>query len=233
MPLMTTEELEARLRSWAKPVSETEAFKCQNAERMIREAIRGHPSFGAISVDVYGKGSYTNNTNVRLKSDVDICACYTDAFYHNLPTAEGVTRESLGLQNHPYGFSEFWNSVNEALVLKFGQEGVTPGRKAFDVHSNSYRVDADVVACFEYRHYFVDANGSVDFHPGSAFYTSGGDKIVNFSKQHTANGIAKNTRTGNRFKYMVRVLKRARDAMVEAGYLNPESVASFLIESLV
>ncbi len=40
-------------------------------------------------------------------------------------------------------------------VRKFG---VTRGSKAFDVHANSYRVDADVVACFEHRRRYFRTN---------------------------------------------------------------------------
>jgi hypothetical protein len=36
----------------------------------------------------------------------------------------------------------------------FDRGAVQRGNKAFDVHANTYRVDADVVAAFEYRWYF-------------------------------------------------------------------------------
>jgi hypothetical protein len=43
--------------------------------------------------------------------------------------------------------------VQAALVRKFGLAGVHRGDKAFDIHANTYRVDADVVATFAHGQY--------------------------------------------------------------------------------
>jgi len=43
--------------------------------------------------------------------------------------------------------------VETALKNYFGSDKVIRGNKAFDIHANSYRVDADVVPAFAYRHY--------------------------------------------------------------------------------
>jgi tRNA nucleotidyltransferase (CCA-adding enzyme) len=46
---------------------------------MIREAVKEHSVFDGVDLDVYAKGSYANNTNVKADSDVDIavqCGIY-------------------------------------------------------------------------------------------------------------------------------------------------------------
>ena len=68
---------------------------------------------------------------------------------------------------------------------------------------------------------------------GVKFLTDSGKAIVNWPEQHRANGVAKNTRTGNRFKYIVRALKRLKFYMAENGNPEMESVPSYLIECLV
>ena len=65
------------LLSWTKPASDNEEGKRDRTQREIKAAIDAHPRLGHESVHVYAKGSYANNTNVRLDSDVDIDVEYT------------------------------------------------------------------------------------------------------------------------------------------------------------
>ncbi len=58
-------------------------------------------------------------------------------------------------------------------------------------------------------------------------------RITNFPEQQYANGVAKNDATGRRFKKSVRIIKKLRYQMEDAGYKSAEAMASFLIESLV
>jgi tRNA nucleotidyltransferase (CCA-adding enzyme) len=60
---------EDQLKRWATAPSETEETKCQNAVRLITNAIKER--FGS-DVTVFLQGSYKNRTNVRQDSDVDI-----------------------------------------------------------------------------------------------------------------------------------------------------------------
>ena len=63
-------DLEQRLSSWTGPSSSTEQDKQARTERMVRAAIDVHPAFTGCQMNVYAKGSYPNNTNVRTESDV-------------------------------------------------------------------------------------------------------------------------------------------------------------------
>jgi hypothetical protein len=87
--------------------------------------------------------------------------------------------------------------VSDALVGYFGSEGVTPGNKAFDVHENTYRIDADVVATFEHRRYSGSLNpdGTHNYLSGVAFDPDDGARIINWPEQNYTNGVARNDAT--------------------------------------
>lgn len=224
---------ESTFRGWAKPSSETEAAKCENAESMIRAAIRESDALKGRCIEVFAQGSYRNNTNVRQDSDVDICLRCMDVFFPDYSQVPGLTGGSLGFTDAAYTYSQFKNDVGIALVNKFGSAGVTRGSKAFDVHANSYRVDADVVACFEHRRYFTTSLQSLDYVSGTQFQPDRGSKIVNWPHQHYDNGVAKNKATGSRFKYITRAIKRLRNEMAERGVAAADPIPSYLIECLV
>jgi hypothetical protein len=142
---------EATFRSWGSPPSETEQTKCENAERAIRKAIAASSKLSAKPIEVFTQGSYANRTNVRQDSDVDICILYTGAFFpdYSLSLSDGA----LGYSEGTYPYEDFRTDVEEALIDYFGGSAITRGNKAFDIHENTYRIDADAVPCFEHRRY--------------------------------------------------------------------------------
>jgi hypothetical protein len=229
MNKMSNKDWETIFNNWKNPPSDTEEQKCTNAEGMIRDAIRNDPNLSQKDIQIFGHGSYKNNTNVRLESDIDICVRLMDAFYFELP--EGKNRSNFGINNlSSYTYSEFKNDVEEALVNKFGNENVVRGNKAFDMNSNTYRVNADVVACFEHRRY--TGNG-YQYHSGIKFYANDETPIINWPVQHYENGVQKNLDTSKRFKKVVRILKKLNYQMREGGYSVCKRIPSFLIECLV
>ena len=224
---------ESTFRSWSKPSSDTEAAKSANAESMIRDAIRESEALKGMTIEVFAQGSYRNNTNVRLDSDVDICVRCMEVFYPDYSAVPDLTGQHLGFSDAAYTYDQFKNEVGDSLVHKFGKAGVTRGSKAFDVHENSYRVDADVVACFEHRRYFRPSPGSLQYLSGTEFHPDNAGKIINWPHQHYENGVSKNKATGNRFKYITRVIKRLRNEMADNGISVAKPIASYLIECLV
>lgn len=218
---------ENTFRSWGQAPSQTERDKCENAERAIREAITASSSLAARSISVFAQGSYANRTNVRQDSDVDICVHCRDVFYYDLPV--GALRESYGITPANYEYAQFKNEVGAALTDYFGYSAVTRGNKAFDVHANSYRVDADVVPTFEYRRY----TSASAYQEGTKFLPDNGGQVINWPSQNYDNGVSKNQRTGERFKAMVRIMKRLRNEMNEAAIGVAKPIPSFLNECLV
>jgi len=225
---------EATFRTWSKPSSDTEDQKYQNAERMTRDAIREYAPLGGRRIEVFAQGSYRNNTNVRLDSDVDICVRLMDVFFSDFSTAKGFTKADAGIVDATYSYGQFKTDVEQALVAKFGRSSVKRGNKAFDIHENTYRVDADVVPCLEHRRYTrKSTSGEYQFLSGAEFWPDNGGRIINWPHQQYENGVSKNNATGNRFKFIVRGLKRLRNEMTDKGIAAAKPIPSYLIECLI
>jgi predicted nucleotidyltransferase len=221
---------EQTFRDWSKPPSDTEEQRCDNAVQMVRDAIKEDEILSKRSIDVFPQGSYAAGTNVKQDSDVDVCVMCSDTIFLDIP--DGTNKATFGLSDASYEYARYRNEVEAALVEKFGRHGVTRGNKAFDIHENSYRVDADVVACFEHRRYTLQG-GSYSFVSGTEFRPDRGGRIVNWPKQNVDNGTGKNKRTSNRFKFLVRTFKRLRSEMEEASLAEAKPIPSYLIECLL
>jgi hypothetical protein len=222
--------LEADFREWSKPPTPTEEQRCTNAENVVRNAIIAYPAFATKNIEVFPQGSYRNGTNVRANSDVDICVRYMDACFSDVPA--GYSTADFGLVDATYTYSEFKNDVESALKRYLGDSAVSRGKKAFDLHANTYRIDADVVPTFEHRRYTVQ-DGRYSHLSGTVLIPDGGARIINWPHQNYDNGTAKNIATGTRFKKLVRVLKCLRNKMVDEGHPAAKPIPSYLIECLV
>jgi hypothetical protein len=219
---------EESLKSWANAPGQTEQTKCDNAVNAIRKAKDASPALAKRAVRPFAQGSYCNRTNVRQDSDVDVCVLCADTFFFDLP--EGMASNDFNISTPAtYQYSQYKTDVGAALTSYFANGHVVRGNKAFDIKENTYRIAADAVPCFEYRRYFKD--GSV--WTGVAFQPDSGPRIVNWPEQNYDNGVEKNTATGQRFKDVVRILKRLRYKMLDENVDAAKNVPSFLIECLV
>lgn len=163
---------------------------------------------------------------------MDICVLCRDVFFTDYTLSQGLNDSVLGFRIGGYSYAEFKNDVEAALKSYFGAGFVSRGKKAFDVHANTYRVDADVVPCFEHRRLLgTPQNSSTNF--GTELHPDNGGQIINWPRQNYTNGVSKNTNTGRRFKAIVRIFKRLRYEMVANGHKEAESIPSYLIECLV
>lgn len=222
---------EESFKSWGKGPGSSENEKMENTETAIRKAITAHAELSSMDISIIPQGSYKSRTNVRQNSDVDICVRLNSTFFPRYPA--GKTQKDYYHKDSEISFSRFKTLVHLALGDYFGFDNVTPGSKAFDVHANTYRIDADVVPAFAYHYYHGD--GLVDYiqPKGMAFNADGGARIVNWPHQTYENGKTKHENTGKRYKKMVRILKKLRDKMQLEKIAEAADVASFLIESLV
>ena len=157
----------------------------------------------------------------------------TRRFFPDYP--KGTTRETFGHVEGSLPFADFKSMVQKALQDYFGKTGVARGNKAFDVHANTYRIDADVVPTFEYRWYTgrKNADGSHHYLSGVAFDPDSGSRVINWPEQTYNNGVERNTATGRKYKRVIRILKRLRDRMQDDGIAISKNTPSFLIECLV
>ncbi len=223
---------EDTFNSWAQGPSKTESDKCENAEKAVRKALQADNQLSKFDISVFAQGSYKARTNVRLDSDVDICVRYNDSFFPDYP--DDKTKKDFGHIDGGMRFADFKNMVETALRNYFGAPGVDRGNKAFDVHANTYRIDADVVPTFEHRRYTgnKNADGTWHYYSGVAFNPDKGALIRNWPEQNYVNGVRRNDETGRHYKRAIRIFKRLRNKMQEDRIPEASNIASFLIECL-
>jgi len=221
---------EEQLKRFTRPPSTTEENKLKNSEKMVRDAISSDEKLKEKSTETFGQGSYANNTNVRLNSDIDINVRYTDGFFFNLP--KDKEEEDVGIDKLPspeYSYSEFKDDVENALINKFGKEFIKRNDKCITVLPNTNRVITDVVPTWNFRQYYKNNS----YNLGTRFESDKGKTITNFPKQHIANGIEKNKDTSRRFKRLVRLHRQLRYKMIDDGEDVSDNISSFLLECLV
>lgn len=219
---------EETLTNWTKPPSDSEETKLENSERMVREAISEDEKLKSKLTETFGQGSYANNTNVRLNSDIDINVKYTGGFYFGLP--EGKERSDFGLNSSSnYSYAEFKDDVEKALINGFDSDSVERNDKCITIRGNTYRVETDVVPTWEYRKYNNDGSYVI----GVKFCSDSSKWIVNYPKQHIENGKNKNSKTYRRFKKLTRLHRKLRYKMIEDGENVSVNITSFLLECLV
>ena len=218
---------EEQFNNWRKPPSDTESSKLENAERMIREAIWNDPVLNKLSIEIYGQGSYANDTNVKLNSDIDINVRLSSTIFYELPPNR--KKEEFGYIDSPYTFYQYKNDIHTALVKYFAEENVKRKNKCIEIKGNTYRVQADVVPTFKLNHHFENSSIRV----GSKFICDLGQEHQNYGLQHIEEGKKKNAATGKKFKRTTRIFKNIRYKMIEDGILVNPKITSFLIESSI
>ena len=227
---------ETTFRSWAQPPGATEQQRSENAIRAIRKAIDASSQLRGRQIRVFTQGSHRNRVTVRQDSDVDVGVMLHDCFLPQYP--DGMNGADFGVLNVGYSFSQFKNELETALVARFGRRAVTRGNKALTVRENTYHLEADVAPFFEFRRYWRDGT----YQAGVALMPDSGTRVQNFPERlldnwprtplHYENGVAKNTTTGRRFKGIVRILKKLRNEMDEAGSGAAKAIPGYLLECL-
>jgi hypothetical protein len=224
---------ETWLRNSSGPASDDEEAKRDRTEKRVKDAIRASTELPS-SVEVYVKGSYANNTNVRLDADVDIDVKWTDQFdVDRMGSAVGASPAALGYTPATTQFSPpaFRRKIERALIDAFGASAVdTTRNKCIEVAAGSTTLDADVVPCKMLRRWDrlgTRYNEGVNLYP-----TDGSGPITNWPDQNYANGVAKNNATGRRYKAIIGCLKRLENEMLDDGVIRLP-VPGYLIECLL
>lgn len=200
---------------------------------MVKEAINSHEIFETCAYSVYAKGSYRNNTNVRLDSDVDIVVELDECFIYE------YTPKFTDGNPKPAPYEGAWenvkwrNEVVRALQSKFGASDVNAdGNIAVNVKAISgSRPSIDIVPSFKYHRYADNSARLQLVDVGSCVYPKLGEKVINWPQQQLDNGINKNAATGGRYKNYVRALKNAENKLAEMGTIKP--MPSYFMECLI
>jgi hypothetical protein len=231
---------EEQLSAWTSPAFNNEDERRRNTESLISEAIAGHDFLASLPIEVYAKGSYKNNTNVRRDSDVDVAVEYTGIilFDYDAKTTQAEVWAARGIQPYDgplkeagggFDIDRFKDSIGEAMAVAFGSAAVTRHNKVFTVRESSRSLAADVVPCTTHDEHWTP----LGYARGIQLLADRPPRrsVVNYPQQHYDNGVAKNEATSKRFKRVVRILKNLENLMV-AERDSPE-VPSYLVECLV
>lgn len=218
------------LSSWIKPSSVNEQAQQDRAERMIADAIKAHPAFAGTSIRVYAKGSYANNTNVRLDSDVDIVVENQECCYYEFFECDAAPPGLITPYTGEWTADLWRREVTTAIVNCFGRSDVdTSGEVALAVsEKRGSRPSADVVPSFTFYRY--DTSDQRVSHQGSRVFKKSSGYIDNWPQQQLTNGRRKNTATGQRYKNYARALKNAENVLVKTGAMKAKP--SYLMECL-
>ncbi len=226
-----TRDWESSFSFWAQSPSKTEQERCERVIGAIRTAIRQSPKLQSRKILVFTQGSFRNRVNVRQDSDVDVGVMLYEYFLSHYPA--GRVNADFGNHSVDYKYSQFKNELEEALVAHFGRSAVTRGNKAFDIKASASQVEADVVPVFEFRRYWESGGyrAGVALIPDNSHHRIENypERLVDYwphTPLHYENGVSKNTSTHQRFKGMVRILKKLR---VELDHAVP----GYLVECLV
>lgn len=227
MPRFTEEQLAKMCR----PASDSEETKLDKAESILKQALKTSTIIDSSRYEVFGQGSYANNTNIRLNSDIDINVCYTNAFFYDIPN--GTKKEDFGIgDNVSYSFGEYKDDIEKMLVLFYGRSEVIRKNKCITVKGSTSRIQIDVVPTWVYKRYNSKINYSAYVEGVVLFTDKTGEKITNYPKQHKKNGVSKNTNTHRWFKRLTRIFKNIRIKMESENFYSNDNITSFLLECL-
>ena len=226
---------EKQFKSWRSPPSDSEAERIARTERMIKEAIANDSALSRLDLSVILQGSYSNNTNIRGESDIDICVLMRDTIHRDIkpPFFGSFHYNTIAVSPIVHSPSSLKDKLARALITKFESDTVTRTNKCIKIRSNTARVEADVVPAIPNLVYlpgaFQDVTASTPFREGIAIFPDQGGPIFNWPQQHGDNGRQKNNLTRGRFKDVVRILKTLN---LELASPTNKAVPSFLIECL-
>ena len=184
---------------------------------------------------IFLQGSYGNDTNIFADSDVDIAICLTSVYYGETShlSTEDKARYDANTTPGGMGFNDFKALVLAWLKLKFGAD-VKAGKKAIFIPGNGARRDTDVLVCVANKIFTsYPASGEPAFVEGICFWTSEGDKIVNYPRQHLDNCTTLHGGTSGRFKPSIRVIKNMRNTMIERGHIKVGLAPSYFLEGML
>ncbi len=184
--------------------------------------------------EVFLQGSYGNDTNIYAESDVDVIICLDSIYHYDVSalTAQELAAFNADLIPGTYPYADYKAHVIAALVKSFGAGDVKPDKKAVKIKANGNRRSADVVVATQFRRYYSGRLG-LHYERGICFFTSSGDRIVNYPKQHSDNCTTKHQATNEWFKPTVRILKNMRNRLVENGSIGQGSAPSYFLEGLL
>ena len=232
---------ESQLETWSHQGSIAQSRDTYATAKRALEA----PTTAYVSKDfkVFLQGSYCNDSNIYAESDVDVVIRLDSLFYYDtsaLAPAELAAFHATLVPGN-YAYDTYKAGVVAALKNALGADAVKLDSRAIKIKANGSRRSADVIVAAQFRGYRsmgMVANSlaglaTPSFEQGICFFTSSGDRVVNYPEQHSAHCTAKHQATNGWFKPMVRIFKNMRRKLVSDGVIDPKCAPSYFIEGLL
>ena len=222
---------ERQLDTWSHQGSVTQSSATYATVKNSLEATDA--KYAGKAFGVFLQGSYGNDTNTYAESDVDVVIRLDSIYHYDISALNAQEVAAFNSSSVPgdYPYADYKAHVIAALEESFGSSDVQPGKKAVQIKAKGNRRSADVIVATQFHKYYSGA-WPLRYEPGICFFTSNGERIVNYPKQHSDNCKTKHQATNEWFKPMVRILKNMRTKLVEDGAIADASAPSYFIEGL-
>ncbi|GHO73942.1 nucleotidyltransferase [Ktedonobacter sp. SOSP1-85] len=225
---------ESQLETWSKQGSVAQSSATYQITR--KALLASEAAYANKNFEVFLQGSYGNDTNIYADSDVDIVMRLDSIYGYDisdlLPEQQEAFRQ--GFSAATYTFAEFKQEVITRLSNAFGPDNVTPRNKAIRIKAGGSRRSADVVVCYQYRHYLrFKSSSDYKYIPGIILASISNGYIINYPKLHSQNVTAKHQATNNNFKPLVRIFKNMRGKLEADGLIEEGGAPSYFIEGLL
>lgn len=212
---------------WSKPPSRENDLSVKTYQ-IIKEKLEQKFWF---DVDIFLQWSYSNSTNIKKDSDIDIVICYKKTYFFDISNLSETDKEKYNQNKVPatYKFSQFKDDVENYLISIFWKQ-VERKNKCIKINWNWIRVDADIVPCFPHKRYSSYNIVSAEW---IQLISDTWESIISFPKQHKENWERKNQQTNENYKGFVRIIKNCKKNLVDNNKINDNLVSSFLLECLI
>jgi hypothetical protein len=224
---------EAQLEKWSHQGSIAQS---SNTYHSIRNVLRANTApYAGKHYEVFLQGSYGNDTNIYAESDVDIVIRLDDCWERDLSRLSEGEKAAYHatFSEATYGHVEFKRDVVSVLRGSYGAS-VKVGKKAVTIEADGARRKADVIAAIQFRRYLkFRSSADSSYVEGICFYDAGGNRIVNYPKQHSANVTARHQASSERLKPLVRVFKNMRCRMIDDSLIKDGLAPSYYIEGFL
>ena len=221
---------EDTLEGWTDPKRAAQK-SAEKTHKKIRAALNESDTLDGVDFHDFLQGSYKNHTIVRNSSDVDIVVRFDEFKYFNLHDLDPEDQEDVEVEDFDYGYTEFRQDVLSILQETYPEGRFDPIGNAIEISAPGLPLDADVLVCVDYVHYYNYPQG---YYEGIVFWpTDSFSSVVNYPTRHNDYGADKQDATDDRYKETVRMFKNARNEVVADGYITDDIVASYFIECLL
>jgi hypothetical protein len=202
------------------PLSQLSTWSNQGGTTSAQQthlSIRGLLENKYTGINTYLQGSYRNSTNIYGESDVDIVVEGSTVFNPS------VLSNAFTIQQVLQPWTNLNANIRNALISNYGGIIVSNGKKAIKIKggSGTGRINADVITGFNVN------NGLLFYIPTEYRW------VLNYPKQHYDNGTAKNQRTNQNYKPIVRIFKNIKTYLIDNGIITSDIASSYSIECLV